>query len=65
MGYGERQLRDLEATIAAVPCDAVVCATPIDLERVITVARPVARVTYEAQEYPEGALVKAVLSAVR
>jgi predicted GTPase len=65
MGYGERQLHDLEATIAAVPCDAVVCATPIDLGRVITVARPVARVTYEAHERPEGALAEAVLEAVR
>lgn len=33
MGYGEEQTRDLEKTIANTPCDAVVIATPIDLDR--------------------------------
>jgi predicted GTPase len=65
MGYGESQLRDLEATIAAVPYEVVVCATPVDLQRVITIGQPVARVTYEAREHPEGALAAVVLSAVR
>jgi predicted GTPase len=65
MGYGDRQLRDLEATIAAVPCEVVVGATPVDLQRVITIGQPVARVTYEAREHSEGALAAAVLSAVR
>jgi predicted GTPase len=31
MGYGDRQLADLAATIAATPCDVVVTGTPIDL----------------------------------
>ncbi len=65
IGYGDRQLRELEATVAAVPCEVVVCATPIDLRRVITVAQPLARVTYEARDHPEGALAAAVLAAVR
>ena len=30
MGYGEQQVIDLEKTIEATPCDAVVIATPID-----------------------------------
>lgn len=46
MGYGERQVRDLEATIAAVPCDAVVSGTPIDISRVVRIDKPVARVRY-------------------
>ena len=33
MGYGEAQMRDLEKTIANVPCDLVVIGTPIDLPR--------------------------------
>ncbi|HOC25711.1 MAG TPA: cyclic 2,3-diphosphoglycerate synthase, partial [bacterium] len=31
MGYGEEQMRDLEATINAAECDVVVIGTPIDL----------------------------------
>ena len=33
MGYGPRQVRDLEATIRAAECDLVLCATPIDLPK--------------------------------
>ncbi|BDG61196.1 cyclic 2,3-diphosphoglycerate synthase [Caldinitratiruptor microaerophilus] len=50
MGYGERQLRELEATIQATPCDVVVSGTPIDLGRVIRADKPIVRVTYELQE---------------
>ena len=50
MGYGGDQVRDLEATIARVPCDVVVVATPIDLCRVVDIAQPVVRVRYELQE---------------
>src|SRR3989338_7678697 len=50
MGYGEEQVRDLEATIAHVPCDVVVIGTPIDLGRLITIRQPVVRVRYELQE---------------
>jgi predicted GTPase len=31
MGYGDEQLRELEETINAIPCDVVVTGTPIDL----------------------------------
>jgi predicted GTPase len=50
MGYGEEQIRDLEATIARVPCDAVVIGTPIDLNRLIRIEKPTVRVRYELQE---------------
>jgi len=50
MGYGEQQMQDLEATIAATPCDAVVIATPIDLARIIKINKPATRVEYELQE---------------
>jgi predicted GTPase len=64
MGYGERQVRDLEATIAAVPCDLVLVGTPIDITRVVKVRQPVLRVTYSLDE-PSGKLREAVLGAVR
>ena len=50
MGYGEQQLRDLEATINAVECDAVVIGTPIDLNRIIKIDKPNTRVYYNLQE---------------
>jgi len=46
MGYSAAQLADLEATIAATPCDVVVVGTPIDLSRLVRIDRPVVRVTY-------------------
>lgn len=49
MGYGKEQLRDLEATINACDCDAVVIGTPIDLNRVINIKKPNTRVSYNLQ----------------
>ena len=39
MGYGEGQVRDLEATINNTPCDLVVSATPVDLTRLMSIAK--------------------------
>jgi len=50
MGYGEQQLKDLEATINKTDCDAVVVATPIDLKRLINIKKPNTRVYYDLQE---------------
>ena len=49
MGYGEEQLRDLEATINACDCETVVIGTPIDLTRVIKINKPSIRVSYDLQ----------------
>jgi predicted GTPase len=53
MGYGEEQIRDLEATIAAVDCDAVVIGTPIDLSRILRIDAPHTRVHYDLDEIGE------------
>ncbi len=50
VGYSTRQLADLEATIAAVPCDLVLVATPVDLKRIIRISQPCLRVHYEMEE---------------
>ena len=50
MGYGKKQLEELEATIKKVDCDALVIGTPIDLNRVIDIGKPNTRVYYELQE---------------
>ncbi len=52
-GYGEQQLKDLEATINRTDCDAVVIGTPIDLRRVIDIKKPNTRVYYDLQEIGE------------
>jgi predicted GTPase len=49
MGYGEQQLKDLAATIAATDCDLVVIGTPIDLGRVIELDKPSVRVRYDLE----------------
>jgi predicted GTPase len=50
MGYGEQQLKDLEATINSTDCEAVVIGTPIDLNRIIKIDKPNTRVYYNLQE---------------
>lgn len=50
MGYGEKQIKDLEATINKTPCDSVIIGTPIDLRRLIKFKKPAVRVNYELQE---------------
>jgi len=50
MGYGKKQLKELETTINKTDCDAVVVATPINLGRIIDIKKPNTRVYYELQE---------------
>jgi predicted GTPase len=52
MGYGDAQLGDLRATIAATPCDVVVTGTPIDLAAAVglDLGHPVRHVTYDLDD---------------
>ncbi|MBN2000609.1 GTPase [candidate division KSB1 bacterium] len=50
MGYGDRQIADLQATINAADCDSVVIGTPIDLSRILKINKPFTRVYYELDE---------------
>jgi predicted GTPase len=47
VGYGDKQIAELKATIDRTPCDAVVIGTPIDLRRVMTMDKPTVRAKYE------------------
>jgi predicted GTPase len=47
MGYGAEQRAELAATINAADADIVLCATPIDLGRLLDLNKPVTRVRYE------------------
>ena len=50
MGYGEEQVKDLERTIANTPCDSIIIATPIDLNRIVKINKPNVKVGYDLQE---------------
>jgi predicted GTPase len=63
MGYGDQQIKDLEATINAVDCDLVLVATPIDLTRLIDIDKPSMRISYSLKPV-DGALAAAVRKVV-
>lgn len=50
MGYGEQQVKDLEATINASGADLVVIGTPVDLRRIIAMNVPAVRVEFQLEE---------------
>ncbi|HBJ80683.1 MAG TPA: GTPase [Pseudothermotoga sp.] len=50
MGYGEKQIKELEETINSSNADLVIIGTPIDLRRVMKLNKPAVRVRYELQE---------------
>jgi predicted GTPase len=64
MGYDDAQVAELAETIARTPCDVVVIGTPIDLTRVVRLARPFVRVQYELQEVVPGRLAEEVARVV-
>ena len=50
MGYSDKQIADLEATINASGADAVVIGTPMDLRRIVKIKIPAVQVGYDLQE---------------
>jgi predicted GTPase len=66
IGYGDQDLRDLEATLAAAVqggVEAVAIGTPIDLARIVAIPVPHTRVRYEL-EVRDGAALERVLAPV-
>ncbi len=50
MGYGKKQMEELQKTINKSDADAIVIGTPIDLKSVIKINKPSVRVKYDLQE---------------
>ncbi|MEA1871724.1 MAG: cyclic 2,3-diphosphoglycerate synthase [Candidatus Bipolaricaulota bacterium] len=50
MGYGDKQVADLQETVNRVDCDGIVIGTPIDLTRLLSFKVPATRVRYDLQE---------------
>ncbi|MGZ6339114.1 MAG: cyclic 2,3-diphosphoglycerate synthase [Candidatus Limnocylindrales bacterium] len=63
MGYSDAQIRDLEATLNAMPADVVLSGTPIDLTRVLKLNKPIIRVRYELDE-AEGPRLRELLQPI-
>ncbi len=53
LGYSPDQLSDLEATLNAADADIILYATPINLDQLLTVNKPMVGVEYEMQERGE------------
>jgi predicted GTPase len=60
MGYGRKQMSELEKTINSSDADLVLIGTPIDLGRLLKLNKPALRVTYETDEKAIEALRKEV-----
>ncbi|HIH73686.1 MAG: GTPase-like protein [Thermococcales archaeon 44_46] len=55
MGYGKKQIKELEETINRADADVVIMGTPVDLRRFMNLNKPAVRVRYELEEigYPK------------
>ena len=50
MGYNNEQVKELEKTINNTKCDLVLVATPINIQKLIKINKPVVNVRYELEE---------------
>jgi predicted GTPase len=50
MGYSPEQIRELEQTINNTPCEAVISGTPINIQKLLKVNKPVIDIFYELDE---------------
>ncbi len=65
MGYGEKQMKELEETINAVDCDTVIIGTPINLARLLTIKKPSVRVTYNLEELGKPSLEEIIIDVLK
>ena len=50
IGYGAKQIKELEQTINRTPADSVIVGTPIDLSHLLKINKPSVRVRYVFEE---------------
>lgn len=65
MGYGEKQIEELERTINRSVCDAVIVGTPIDLAKLIRIKKPAVRVSYDIDDKSGKVLERYIQKIVR
>jgi predicted GTPase len=47
LGYGRKQIKELERSINRVPADSIIIATPVDLRKLMTLNKPSVKVDYD------------------
>ncbi|MBU1355758.1 MAG: cyclic 2,3-diphosphoglycerate synthase [Candidatus Edwardsbacteria bacterium] len=65
MGYSDKQISDLQATINRTPCDMYVVGTPIDLRRLVKFPKPAVRVSYDLKETSKPDLSAAIRKIIK
>jgi predicted GTPase len=50
LGYGKKQVRELEESINNTPADSIVMATPVDLRKITNLNKPTTKIEYELEE---------------
>ncbi len=56
LGYGRKQMKELEEIINKVPADVIVLGTPSDISKYLKINKPVVKVSYEIKEVNEPSL---------
>lgn len=65
MGYSKTQIHDLELTLNHVDCDLVLSATPVDLQKFLSINKPIVRVEYEYKNHGNPLLEDVLLKCLR
>jgi len=65
MGYGKKQMKELQDSINAADCDLVLVGTPIDLGALLKINKPYLRVTYELDTASIAALKSEIQKVVK
>jgi predicted GTPase len=65
MGYSKAQIHDLELTLNHVDCDLVLCATPVDLPKLLSIDKPIVRVGYEYKDHGNPLLEDVLLKCLQ
>lgn len=65
MGYGEKQIKDLEETIDKAECDYVLSGTPIDLSKIVKTEKKIIRVRYDLEEINSGEIEKEIEKKIK
>ena len=65
MGYGKKQILDLEKTINSMPVDAIISGTPMDLSSLIKTRKPLTQVSYSYKEPEVAPILKRVMALIK
>jgi predicted GTPase len=65
MGYTDEQIAALEQTINRTDCDAVLYATPVRLDRILSIRQPTIRARYDYQDHDPPLLEEVLIERLR